>query len=424
MREARVVILSDYVGGGGAATGGAGHAVQASYRALRAAGVDVRVIAGFGPVPPKGSERFMSLGGSDLREKGGVATLASIYNPGAAAALRTALAGADRARTVVILHQWTRYLSPAVVRALAGFRLMVYMHEYFWACPNGAYYDFQLAAPCTRRPMGAACLAADCDRQGRVHKLGRVLRQAALLVARIGSADDRLCLHLSERARATAAPLLPGEQHAVLYNPGEVGLRPPPTPDNPRYDVGYFGRLEPEKGVTLLAQAITRGGLSGLLVGEGSLGRVAAGWGGITYRAWQPRETMLAAMRRCRVVVLPSLWHETWGLIVPEAMAAGVAVLVSSRAGSAELVDRFGGGLVFDPGVPGDLERKLDIVLNPRPGECLAPVRDWAGFREALSARRHAQRLIELAASTWGLDLGGAPGVSAARPVASAASIA
>ena len=45
---------------------------------------------------------------------------------------------------------------------------------------------------------------------------------------------------------------------------------------------------------------------------------------------------MAALMRSGSAVVRPSLWPETWGLIVPEAIAAGVKVLVSARAGSSD----------------------------------------------------------------------------------------
>jgi glycosyltransferase involved in cell wall biosynthesis len=423
MRDGRVIIVSDYVGGEGAATGGAGHAVLASYRALRSAGVDVRVIAGFGPVPGgnMGDEpgRFVSLGGTDLREGGGTGTLRAIYNSAARTALAAALADEDRARTVIILHQWTRYLSPAAMRAFAGFRLMIYMHDYFWACPNGAYYDFQEQRPCTRRPMGSECLSANCDRQGRVHKLGRVARQAALLAAKPGALGDRLCLHLSEQAKATIAPLLPAEQHAVIHNSEGIPAEAPAPAQGASYDVGYFGRLEPEKGVAALIETVDHSGLTGLLVGQGALKGIASKRQAITHRAWQPREAMAAAMRSCRVVVLPSLWRETWGLIIPEAMAAGVPVLVSVRAGSAELVERFGGGATFDPGIPGDLEAKLGDLLRTDARDL--EVRDWAGFREFLSARTHAGRIAALAAQTWGIDLCPTAGVSAApRPAGSA----
>ena len=125
---------------------------------------------------------------------------------------------------------------------------------------------------------------------------------------------------------------------------------------------------------------------------------------------------MADAMRSCAVVVLPSLWEETWGLIVPEAMAAGVPVLVSTRAGSAELVRRFGGGQVFDPGQPGGLAERLATMLAAPP----APTRLREPLLSFLSPERHAARLLLLAEIHFGLDVrrhGRHVSVRADRPV-------
>lgn len=401
MRSGRAVILSDYIGGEGAASGGAGHAALDSYRALRAAGADVRVVAGFGEPPAIEPERFETLGGGDLRESGAAGVARAIWNSEARARLDAALAEADTDTTLVIIHQWTRYLSPAALGVASRFPTMVYMHDYFWACPNGIYFDFREGRPCDRRPMHARCLAADCDRQGRTQKLGRVVRQAARMAATRSESKRRLFLHLSERARRTAAPLLPGERHAVLYNPLSMPPAPPPLPQTPRYDVGYFGRLETDKGVVTLVDAVSERGLTALFVGQGSLEPRLAVTPGVEHRAWQPRESMTAAMRACAVVVLPSLWYETWGLIVPEAMAAGVPVLVSARAGSAELIRRFGGGATFDPGRLDDLGEKLTAMLAEAPTR----TSQRAALRAFLSPERHAARVMSLAQSAFGIDL-------------------
>jgi glycosyltransferase involved in cell wall biosynthesis len=404
MRKGRVILLSDYIGGEGPGSGGAGHAALDSYHALRAAGADVHAVAGFGGNAGIEPDRFSDLRGGDLRGGGAGSMLRTIYNSRANAALASELAGMDRDTTLVILHQWTRYLSPAGLRIASRFPTMVYMHDYFWACPNGIYYDFRKGQPCARRPMSGHCLTTDCDRQGRVQKLGRLARHAVRQVSIPVARDRRLFLHLSEHAQRTAMPLLPDQRHAVLYNPLQFPDAAPASAPKPAYDVGYFGRLEPDKGVALLVETLSATGRTGLFVGQGSLEPLLGTTPGITHRSWQPREEMAAAMRSCAVVVLPSLWNETWGLIVPEAMAAGVPVLVSARAGAGELVRRFGGGQLFDPGQPDLFAARLDHMLGSPP----APTRRREELRQFLSPERHAARLFQLAESHFGLDLRGA----------------
>jgi glycosyltransferase involved in cell wall biosynthesis len=405
MRSAKAIILSDYVGGDSAESGGAGHAGLASFHALRAKGIDVRIVAAFGAMPDVEPDRFTSLGCTDLREGGAVGAARAIYNPQSRAALTGALANEDPERTIVILHQWTRALSPSSIGMLDRFRVMIYMHDYFWPCPNGAYYDFNRGDPCDRRPLGVRCIGANCDRGGRALKMGRLVRHAALRAVTRGPAGNRLFLSLSQHAHRTAARMMPGDQHAILHNPMRVADRPPRPASEPRFQFGYFGRLEPEKGLGDLIETADRRGLSGLFVGKGAFEEAIATRERLELRQWQARDTISEAMQSCRVVVLPSLWPETWGLVVSEAMTAGIPVLVSRRAGSAELVRRFGGGMIFDPAISGDLELKLVHMLEGGTPSRENMVQDWAGFAEFLSADRHADRITELAARTWGLDL-------------------
>ena len=58
---------------------------------------------------------------------------------------------------------------------------------------------------------------------------------------------------------------------------------------------------------------------------------------------------------RAGALVLPS-WSDQWGLVINEAMAAGVPVIVSRRCGCADDLVRAGvNGLVFDPDQPAEL---------------------------------------------------------------------
>lgn len=406
MRRGRLLYLSDYFGAGGAATGGAGIAALQSYEAVRDGGGEVGLLAGHhAPAELVTRGEAVLLGGRDLREGAAVGAAAAIYNPASRRLVSDALSRFDPVETVVVLHQWTRWLSPSVMDLLRPYRLMVYMHDYFWACPNGAYYDFQEARPCTRAPMGARCLLAQCDRAGRLHKMVRVARQAVRLLLQGGVPERRLMLSLSAPALRTAERLLPGERHAVIHNPlpspGRASLSVKAEP--PRHDVGYFGRLEPEKGVGDLLAALARTGLRGVFVGSGSLApAITEALGPEALVDWVDPAAAQALMRACRAVVLPSRWPETWGLVVAEAMALGRPVVVSARAGSAELVERFGGGIVFDPDAPGGLDAALRAAVAG--GDPPAAVR--AAVRDFLSPERHGRRLLGLAADRWGLDAG------------------
>ena len=67
--------------------------------------------------------------------------------------------------------------------------------------------------------------------------------------------------------------------------------------------------------------------------------------------------------RRCSVVVVAS-FEETFGLVALEAMAAGRPVVASRIPGITELVDDEKTGLLFQPGDPEDLARKVIRLLS------------------------------------------------------------
>jgi len=58
-------------------------------------------------------------------------------------------------------------------------------------------------------------------------------------------------------------------------------------------------------------------------------------------------------------LVVPSIWYETFGLVVAEAFASGLPVIASRIGALAELVREGETGLLFKPGDAADLVRVL-----------------------------------------------------------------
>ena len=103
----------------------------------------------------------------------------------------------------------------------------------------------------------------------------------------------------------------------------------------------YVGRMEPLKGIHELLEAFqrlhqARGFTRLLLVGEGSLSgwlqSLAAGTPGVLLAGRLSGAPLLDMYAAADFLVLPSHF-ESWGLVVNEAMAAGLPVVVSERAG-------------------------------------------------------------------------------------------
>lgn len=126
-----------------------------------------------------------------------------------------------------------------------------------------------------------------------------------------------------------------------------------------------------------------------------------------------PLPALIRAYRAADLLVLPSIWQESYGLPVAEAMACGVPVLASASGGVPELIE---------DGVTGKLVPRLDTRALRRALREMSA--DPARLREMGSAARtRAERLLTWAHSAERLErlyLG----LVAARPEAPSASLA
>ncbi|WP_457108539.1 glycosyltransferase, partial [Methylobacterium sp. P5_C11] len=274
-----------------------------------------------------------------------------VWHAAAARRLAGALAALAAPPDCIHLHQWTRTLSPAVFPVLSatGAPLVVTLHDYALACPNGVYYRFDRAEPCGLTPLSAACIAAPCDPRSRVHKLVRVARAAAL--RQVIRQRPLHVVHVCDASRRRLGDLLGGYRvtHHRVDNP--IRLPAGPAAEPARGDaIAYVGRLTREKGADLVADAARAAGLPALFIGAGPLEAELRARDGVEVVGWQRPEAVWDTLRaRARALAAPSRWYETGPLTVYEALAAGIPVVASDRSGAAEKVRPGRSGFVVPP---------------------------------------------------------------------------
>lgn len=173
----------------------------------------------------------------------------------------------------------------------------------------------------------------------------------------------------------------------------------------------FIGRLHPEKNVFKMLEAY--GGLDGsvrrrwglVLVGDGpqreEVARVAARIPGVVLAGPRRPDEIPRFMAVSDALVLPSV-TDRWGLVVNEAMAAGMPVFVSRHCGCwPELVREGVNGFTFDPHEPAHLR----ALLASAAGEELdlealgaASQRLIAGYTPRSTAEKIARALSALGA--------------------------
>lgn len=95
------------------------------------------------------------------------------------------------------------------------------------------------------------------------------------------------------------------------------------------------------------------------------------------------------------LLVLPSLWKETYGLVVPEALSRGIPVIVSYNVGAKELlIDHKGLGIVIEP-TKEALKEALERVYRDR--ELLKQMNQKICDCELnLEYEQHVQKIVQL----------------------------
>ena len=359
MIERVVVISDDAVESGGAA----GIALR-SVRMLSARGLPVTVLNGSAdPGLDLPGLEMRSLGGQALLEGNrAAAALRGLYSRPAGRFVADWIARNDTPGTVYHLHNWHKVLSPAIfppLRRVAD-RLVMTAHDYFLVCPNGGQFDFRNGGVCERVPLSLGCLATNCDRRHYAHKLWRAGRQAIRNAAIDLARGPATVVAVHEGMRPyLARGGIGAERVAVLRNP-VVPWRSERVRAERNREILYVGRLERDKGVDVVAAAAREAGLPLRIVGDGPLrAELARDYPEAVLMGWRKPAEIAALVEEARLLVVPTRWRETFGLVTLEAVMSGLPVLVSRHALIAQEVVDLGCGEACDPDDRGSLAAQM-----------------------------------------------------------------
>ena len=186
---------------------------------------------------------------------------------------------------------------------------------------------------------------------------------------------------------------LPAER--IVVKPNFVELEPPAERD--RSGFVFVGRLSAEKGVEVLLDGLARAGGLGLkVIGSGPEVSRFEGRDGVEMLGSLERKDVCAQMSGALALVFPSIWYETFGLVIVEAFASGTPIIGSRLGVVPDLVEDGVTGLLFNPGDASDLAEKLRWA-QAHPGEMAAMGRAARARYEALyTADRNYVQLMKI----------------------------
>ncbi|MDB9315908.1 glycosyltransferase family 4 protein [Spirulina sp. CS-785/01] len=164
----------------------------------------------------------------------------------------------------------------------------------------------------------------------------------------------------------------------------------------------FVGRLSQEKGLDVLLQSweYLSSDIPLKVVGEGPLvgyvKEVVQRWPQVDYLGGCTLEEVYRLMQKATVVIVPSVWYETFGRVVIEAFAVGTPVIVTQIGAIAELVEEGRTGLHFALGDAEDLAAKVDWIFSHP--QAVAQMRKEARFayETHYTAQVNYEKLLEI----------------------------
>jgi glycosyltransferase involved in cell wall biosynthesis len=369
-RRGNVIVVNDtaHVNGGGAKV------AIASSIGLARNGWDVFFLAGVGPIDPELSkcdglavvctDQFEILNDPNRFR----AMTQGLWNLPARNAMLRLLDDLDPRETVVHVHLWAKALSSSVVRAAVDrkFKVVLTLHDYLYACPTGTLFNHREGAICKLEPMSFSCLSTNCDSRNYAHKVWRTARHSIEQSAGGFLRGVTSFVALGKHSLEVLAEHLPPQADIRLIPNFVDTERPEPAPvaENERF--AFNGRLVHEKGATLAAAAAQLAGVPITFIGDGEQRDLVAKINpAACISGWLPHAEAIKELRFCRALVFPSLWLEVQPLVILEAAANGIPVIVPDCSAARDLVEDQVTGLWFRMGDTNDLANKLTALQDP-----------------------------------------------------------
>ncbi len=401
-----LIIINDFAH----INGGAGKVALLSALGLARRGHDVTLFSAVAPVMAELSGMKIKLICTDQQEIRADpnrfrAARQGLWNATAGRRIAQLLDSCDPSCTIIHVHAWTKSLSTSVIYEAVKrrFPIVCTLHDYFIACPNGGFFNYRTNNICALRAMSSACLATNCDKNGYLHKVWRVGRQGIQRTwGRVPSGISHF-ITISRFSRNILGPYLP--YGAATYDiPNPVpGLQESPASCGENHRFVAVGRVSPEKGLDLFAQAGRKNGTAPVVVGDGEGRRsLESRFPEIVVTGWLSDDDVRAQMKQARALVLPSLWYETQGMVVLEAAALGIPAIVPDNCAARDSVIDGLTGLWFETGNSDDLADKMRKLKDKETATHMGQAAYDKFWADPPTMDKHLQLLEEVYSSVMG----------------------
>jgi glycosyltransferase involved in cell wall biosynthesis len=279
-----------------------------------------------------------------------------------------------------------------VVQALHNFRLL---------CPDAFLCrDSKICEKCISKTFAWPAVQHKCYRGSRAGSLAVSTMLAAHRI--FGTWKNKIHLYY------TLTDFSKGKLLNLGVDASRIAVKPNCVYPDPGVGQGdqdfvlFAGRLSQEKGISTLLQAWQSHAPSVHLkiVGDGPLASnvqsAAATNSKIEWLGRKPFQEVLNLMGQAKLVVVPSVFYETFGRIIIEAYSSGTPVVASKIGAMQELISDGVTGRFFEPGNSEDLMNKVKSVLSDDPARQQMRIAAREAFESQFTVDHNFQMLLDI----------------------------
>jgi glycosyltransferase involved in cell wall biosynthesis len=319
----------------------------------------------------------------------------AMWNKDAAAQVRSYVRG-HRAQ-IVHFHNIYPLISPAAYWSARaeGAAVVQSLHNFRPICPAATL--FRDGKPC-EKCVGHLPFAAVAHKCYRHSFAASAVSASSLMLHRTMVTNSQVDAFIAPthftREKFIAAGFPADRLHV---KPNFLDPDPGPGTGDGRFAL-FAGRLTGKNGIEALLEAwkIIGDALPLKVCGDGPLAAKVRNDPNVTALGQITQEKVLELLGSATMLVVPSLWYDGFGRTIIEAFSRGTPVAGSDLGSIRELVEPSRTGILFNPGDPQDMARKILKLAGDGPQLCAIRPAARDEYLTRFGAARNCDMLLEI----------------------------